>query len=256
MSDLPAELESRLATVASVAAITGAGISSESGIPTYRGKGGLYDDPAEGEATIEALSGRTLAVDPDRTWEAIGKLARRAAAARPNPAHRALAAIERSVERFVLLTQNVDGLHQLAGSRNVIDIHGSIDLAQCTVCRRERRFERAELAAIDRTPSCPSCGAGLRPGAVLFGELLPGDKVRRMEEQLFRDVPDLVIAIGTSALFPYITAPVDHARRHGRLTVEVNPDPTGLSARVDFSLRGRAGAWLPEIARAISRNRA
>jgi NAD-dependent deacetylase len=249
--ELPAALIERLRATRSVGAITGAGVSAESGIRTYRGKGGLYDDPAEGDATVEALSGRTLATDPDRTWLAVSLLARQAVGARPNPAHLAIAAIERTVERFVLLTQNVDELHQLAGSRNVIDIHGSIHHAICSACSSRHRLSTETLTALRQAPRCPRCGGMLRPDAVLFGELLPAERVRRIRQEFYETVPDLVLAAGTSALFPYISEPVALARRAGRLTVEVNPEPTCLSEGVDFSLRCTAARAMPSIARAL-----
>lgn len=252
--ELPGGLMDRLGAVRSVGVITGAGVSAESGIQTYRGKGGVYDDPEDGDRTVEALSGHTLIADPDRTWRAVGLLARQSAGARPNAAHEAIAAMERDVERFVLLTQNVDGLHQQAGSRNVIDIHGSIDEAQCTSCGTLKRFAREELGSIESTPRCERCTGALRPNAVLFGELLPTDKVRRIHEELTGFQPDLVIIAGTSALFPYITQPVELARMAGKLTVEVNPEPTMMSERVDYSLRGKAGQYLPLIERALRRD--
>ena len=126
MKELPQDVVSALADVRSAGVITGAGVSVESGIQPYRGEGGLYDDPDEGDRTVEALTGSTLQRDPDRTWRAIVKLARQAKDARPNPGHEALVRMEESLDRFVLLTQNVDGLHQLAGSRNVIAIHGNV----------------------------------------------------------------------------------------------------------------------------------
>ena len=251
-AELPARLVERLAAVRSVGAITGAGVSSESGIRTYRGRGGIYDDPDEGERTVEALSGPTLLADPDRTWRALAGLAGQAAGARPNAAHLALAAIERAVESFVLLTQNVDGLHASAGCRNVIDIHGDIHAARCLSCGRRRRFELREIAGLAAAPSCARCGGVLRPDAVLFGELLPGDKLRRIHEGFCEAPPDLVLVAGTSALFPYISGPVELAHRAGRLTVEINPEPTALTPIVDYSLRGPAGALLPLIARALS----
>jgi len=251
-AELPGDLRERLRTVRSVGTITGAGVSAESGIRTYRGTGGLYDDPEEGERTVEALSGATLVRDPDRTWRALGQLARQALDARPGPAHYALVAIEHRIERFVLLTQNVDGLHQAAGSRNVIDIHGSLDTALCTRCATRSRLARRDLAAFERAPGCPACGAPLRPDAVLFGEMLPSDKLRRIHEEFARQTPDLVLVAGTSALFPYIRGPVELARRRGRLTVEVNPEPTDVSPVVDHALRGRAGLWLPRISHALT----
>lgn len=249
--ELPPGMVERLTPVRSVGVITGAGVSAESGIQTYRGQGGIYDDPEHGDRTVEALSGHTLVADPDRTWRAVGLLARQSAGARPNAAHRAIAAIEHKVERFVLLTQNVDGLHQSAGSRNIIDIHGSIDEASCLSCGTIRRFTREELGSIESTPVCEGCGGTMRPAAVLFGELLPADKVQRIHEELTAFQPDLVLIAGTSALFPYVTQPVELARRAGKLTAEINPEPTMMSERVDYSLRGKAGAYLPLIDQAL-----
>ena len=254
--DLPTDLRERLAAVRTVGAITGAGVSAGSGIRTYRGAGGLYDDPEEGQSTVEALSHPTLLRDPDRTWRALAGLAREAQGARPGPAHYALAAIEHRTERFVLLTQNVDGLHQAAGSRNVIDIHGGLDTATCTRCERRREIAWAELASLTRAPRCAACGAALRPDAVLFGELLPTDKLERIHDEFGRRTPDLVLVAGTSALFPYIQEPVAIARRRGRLTIEINPEPTELSRIVDRVLRGPANLWLPLVSGALPRTRA
>lgn len=245
-SKLTPRLHERLAFVRSVGVITGAGVSAESGIQTYRGRGGIYDDPDEGERTIEALSGHTLSSDPDRTWRTIAKIARMARSASPNAAHHAIARIERTVERFVLLTQNVDGLHQLAGSRNVIDIHGTVSESLCMSCGARAHVDA--LADLDSAPRCAVCGGVRRPDAVLFGELLPEDKVRRLQRELVFDPPDLVIVAGTTALFDYIAAPALAAKRAGRLTVEVNPEPTELGSALDFSIRARAGEALPLIA--------
>jgi NAD-dependent deacetylase len=249
---LPQPLLERLDSVRSVGAITGAGVSRGSGLPTYRGKGGVYDDPAEGDRTVEALSGPTLAADPDRTWRAIAKLARQTQVARPSAAHLALVGIERAVERFVLLTQNVDGLHQAAGSRNVIDIHGDVLATRCLSCAAQGRLDRSALLELERAPRCGGCGGLLRPRVVLFGEMLPPDKVGRMIDEFHRDVPDLVLIAGTSALFPYITEPLVSARVNGKLTVEVNPETTQASQLVEFSLRGEADLYLPLIERILA----
>lgn len=250
---LPPRLVERLRDVRSVGAITGAGVSRGSGLPTYRGKGGIYDDPDEGDRTVEALSGPTLLVDPDRTWRVVAKLARQTQDARPSAAHRALAGIERAVDRFVLLTQNVDGLHQAAGSRHVIDIHGDVLATRCLSCGSEGRLERNALLALEGAPRCAACGGVLRPGAVLFGELLPADKVERMVAEFHRNVPDMVLIIGTSGMFPYITEPVLTAAAQGKLTVEVNPEATAASSLVEFNLRGEADVWLPLIEKALTR---
>lgn len=249
---LPGPLVDRLRNIRSVGAITGAGISAESGIRTYRGKGGLYDDPEEGERTIEAVSGPTLLSDPDRTWRVISRMLTQAGAARPNSGHDALAAIEKKVERFVLLTQNVDGLHRLAGSENIIDIHGNIFDTECMTCGEQGRLERDAMERIEAAPRCGGCNGIIRPDVVLFGEMLPMEKVARIQAEFAHQPPDLVLAIGTTALFPYITEPVIIAGQTGRLTVEINPEPTMLSDHVDFSLRGPAGAYLPLIEQEIS----
>jgi NAD-dependent deacetylase len=248
---LPHGLEDRLRLVRSIGAITGAGVSKESGIQTYRGKGGIYDDPDEGDRTVEALSGPTLQTDPDRTWRVTAGLARQAENARPGPAHLALAAIEKKVDRFVLLTQNVDGLHHMAGSRNVIDIHGDIFSTLCLSCGGKGQLDRTVLPRLTESPRCARCNGILRPDVVLFGEMLPEDKVRRIHEEFHLGMPDLVMIIGTTALFPYITGPVLVARDCGRLTLEINPEPTDCTEVVDYSLRGRAGTYLPLIERCL-----
>lgn len=247
---LPRDLVDALATVRSLGVITGAGISAESGISTYRGKGGIYDDPAEGDRTVEALTGQTLASDPDRTWRAVAKIARQSAGARPNAAHLALARLEHTSRRVVILTQNVDGLHQAAGSSDVIDIHGTVSHTVCMRCSRRSTLER--LHEIDSAPRC-TCGGILRPDVVLFGEMLPEHKVVRMRAELHARPPDAIIAIGTSALFPYIAAPVLQARAEGRLTIEINPEPTTLSDAVDFAVRATAGTATPALCALLER---
>lgn len=251
MSDLPAALLDRLGAVRSVGVITGAGISAESGISTYRGRGGLYDDPDEGDRTVEALSGPTLRRDPDRTWRTLAGLALQAGAARPNAAHRALAAIERRVERFVLLTQNVDGLHRAAGCRNTIEIHGHVFDMLCTGCGRRGRLDPAILPGLTAAPRCERCRAVIRPDVVLFEELLPADRLARIRDEFHVGMPDLVVVAGTTALFPYVAAPVHAARLHGRLTVEINPEPTDLSDAVEFVVRDTAGRALAALASAL-----
>lgn len=251
---LPQALITALRTVRSLGVISGAGLSAESGISTYRGKGGLYDDPEEGDRTIEALSAHTLVMDPDRTWQTIAELARQAGAAQPNVAHEAIARIERTVERFVMLTQNVDGLHRRAGIRSVIEIHGHVFDTICTGCRARGRIDEHLLATIEVSPRCNLCNARLRPDVVLFGEMLPPEKVLSLYEELDDDPPQALLIVGTSAAFPYITEPVAQAARADRLTIEVNPLPTPLSDIVDFFLRGPASHWLPQIATALRRH--
>lgn len=249
---LPTTLVERLRAARRIGVITGAGISAESGIQTYRGVGGLYDDPEKGERTVEALSKDTVERDPDRTWRVLAELARMAAGALPNRAHEALVAIEQHAESFTLLTQNVDGLHALAGTRNLIEIHGSLQDARCTRCPHRRRVSPEAIRALDAAPPCPACGARLRPDAVLFGEMLPERKVAAMYEAFHVRPPEVVLWIGTSALFPYIVDPLFTARRLGHVTVEVNLEATDLSREVDFALSGPAGELVPLIADAFA----
>lgn len=251
--EFPAELRDRLAAVRRLGVITGAGISAESGIPTYRGIGGVYADPARGDEIIDSLSGETLESDPDRTWRALAELAAHASGAEPNAGHLAIADMERRVPEFVLLTQNVDDLHLAAGSRNVIRVHGSIHDARCLGCAAITSMTREVLAALEAAPRCASCGGLLRPGAVLFGEMLPTDAVRRMEAEFSLHPPDAVLVVGTSALFSYIVGPVVDAAHEGRLTIEINPEETALSPVVEYHLKGRAGHYLPLIADALRR---
>jgi len=251
--ELPGALRERLAAVRRLGVITGAGISAESGIPTYRGIGGVYADPDRGDEIVESLSGHTLESDPDRTWRAIAELAAHSGGAEPNAGHRAIAEMETLVEEFVLMTQNVDDLHLAAGSANVIRVHGSIRDTRCLGCAAPGTIDASMLAALESAPACPSCGGVLRPGAVLFGEMLPLDVVARMEAEFMQRPPDAILVVGTSALFPYVTGPVLEAARAGRLTIDVNPERTHLSAVVAHHLAGSAGGILPLIADALRR---
>lgn len=249
-SDLFKAVYAALRHIHSIGVITGAGISADSGIPTYRGEGGIYRDPQEGQRTIEALSIETLMSEPARTWGVLDALRQRAAASGPNAAHHAIAEIERITSRFALLTQNVDGLHQAAGSRNMIDIHGDAHRMRCVDCDRvEAVPEKKE----DIVPKC-SCGGWFRPDVVLFGELLPIDKVAQLQREFVHHIPDLVLIIGTTAAFPYIAEPVVRAREQGHLTIEINPTATALTEIVDIALPYRAVDAVPLIAHGLKQS--
>jgi len=248
MLPIPQSVLRRLAAVRSAGFITGAGLSAESGIPTYRGQGGIYDDPEEGDRTIEALTGATFQCDPARTWKAIAELVEKAHGAVPNAGHRALVAIEHQLEHFVLLTQNVDGLHQQAGSANVIDIHGTLRDLVCPACSFKSLLDPGPIL---QAPRCEECQVIMRPRVVLFGEMLPEHKVQRIATDFYANPPDLVVIAGTSAVFPYIVEPVRVARQKGRLTIEVNPEPE-LEALVDYCIRAPAGIALPALAETLS----
>lgn len=223
--------------------ITGAGISAASGLPTYRGVGGLYEKGVteEGIPFEEILSGYMLRTRPEFTWREIVRMAHRLAGkAQVNAAHRAIAALPHAV----VLTQNVDGLHLEAGSRNVIEIHGNLRELHCTMCTYRRPNEDWQNLPIP--PRCPECGAVLRPSAVLFGEALPPQALARLDEELARGF-DLVFTIGTTSVFPYIAEPVALAASAGIPTIEINPESTAVSHLVDYRLRGDAAALLPRI---------
>jgi NAD-dependent deacetylase len=222
--------------------ITGAGLSADSGLPTYRGVGGLYGDDRptrHGHAIEEVLSGPMMRMRPDLTWEYLIELERACRGATPNRAHEVIAAMEGHFAGVWTLTQNVDGLHRRAGTRQVIDIHGDLHVLICTRC--DYREEVEDFARLDVPPSCPRCEAVVRPDVVLFGEELPVEKLALLRREMGRGF-DLVVSVGTSSLFPYIAEPVLRARSAGTSMVEINPGRSEVSDVVD--LRVAAGAAL------------
>jgi NAD-dependent deacetylase len=223
----------------SVLFITGAGISADSGLPTYRGIGGLYEDAdtPEGIPIEEALSGEMMRRHPAIPWKYIHQIEASARGASFNRAHAILAEAESRFERVWVLTQNVDGLHRKAGSKNVIDIHGDVHHLLCTAC--EHRATVEDYSNLAPLPRCPDCGAPLRPDVVLFGELLPLAKVETLERELLHGF-DVVFSIGTTSVFPYIARPVIEARMRRKATVEINPGETLISGDVDVKLEMRA----------------
>lgn len=219
-------------------ALTGAGISAESGIPTFRGAGGLWRSFRPEElATPEAF-----ARDPKLVWE--WYLWRRGliAQAQPNAGHYALVRLEQRTPRFTLVTQNVDGLHDRAGSRNILKLHGDIWEVRCTACGRQERDERL---AFDCLPPRCACGGLLRPAVVWFGEMLPA-AVWQAAEEAVRAAEVLLVA-GTSAVVYPAAGLVPLARSAGAKVIEVNLEQTPLSASAECSLRGKAGEILPDL---------
>jgi NAD-dependent deacetylase len=215
--------------------ITGAGISAESGIPTYRGIGGLYVDraTAEGMAIEAVLSGPMFRSRPEITWRYIHQIELACRGAKFNAAHAALARLEERLDRAWVLTQNVDGFHKDAGSRNVIDVHGDIHRLICTGCDHEERV--SDYAHLSGVPRCPRCGAVIRPDVVLFGEILPEEKVKTLTREIERGF-DVIMSIGTSSVFPYITQPIFLASVKGVPTIEINPEETAVSDTVQVKL--------------------
>jgi NAD-dependent deacetylase len=235
-----------LARSKSVLIITGAGISADSGLPTYRGIGGLYngDRPEEGFAIEEILSGEMLAARPELTWKYLGQIERSARGATFNRAHAVIAEIEARTERVWTLTQNIDGFHRRAGSKNLLEIHGNLYVVYCPACGWRR--ELADYSGLAIPPRCPECQAILRPDVVLFGETLPRDVLEVLYRQLDAGF-DAVFSIGTTSVFPYIAAPVELARQHGWATIEINPGETRVSHLVDVKLAMTAANALEAI---------
>ena len=236
---IPDTLINQLKNAHFVAVLTGAGISAESGVPTFReAQTGLWAqyDP-QTLATPQAFRNNPKLVWDWYAWrrELVGQAA-------PNPGHIALAELENSIPHFTLITQNVDGLHQQAGSNNIIRLHGSIMETKC--------FEQGHVVdswpeSDDMPPRCPTCSSLLRPDVVWFGESLPKQAIETAVRAA--ESCDLFLSIGTSALVqPAASLPLI-AQRAGATTVEINPQSTPLTQQMDFVLQGAAGTILPML---------
>ena len=235
---ISAELRERFAGAQRVLVLTGAGISAESGVPTFRGGG--QSAVWKGMPFEVISSARMLERDLPAVWEwfdyrrsIIQKLS-------PNPAHRALARWQNRFADFTLVTQNIDGLHQAAGARDVIELHGNIWRARCLTCQAQHDLRDAQG---DRPAACMACGDPLRPDVVLFGEMLPPGAFARAAEKA--QTCELVFVVGTSALVYPAAALPEMASMAGAYTVEVNPERTPLSNLCDQVLKGKAGEILP-----------
>jgi NAD-dependent deacetylase len=230
----------------SILFITGAGLSADSGLPTYRGVGGLYEgrDAEEGLPIEALLSGDCLDVRPDLTWKYLLQIERATRGAKPNRGHEVIAEAESRFERVWVLTQNVDGLHRQAGSRNVIDIHGDLRRLRCTHCPYEQAVE--DYTHLPVLPRCPDCKWIVRPNVVLFGETLPAPQVAANDTETKRGF-DLVFSVGTTSVFPYIAAPVLDAYHFHKPSVEINPGNTDVTEFVTVKLKLGAAAALEAI---------
>ena len=230
--------------------ITGAGISADSGLPTYRGIGGLYHERLTDEGLMieEALSGEMMSRRPDISWKYIAQIEANCRGAQPNIAHRMIAALEHEKPGVWVLTQNVDGLHRDAGSRHVIEIHGTVHHLRCMECNHHRSVK--DYSGLQLPPACPKCGGVLRPDVVLFGEMLPDEGINRLEALIAHGL-DLVVSIGTTSVFPYISGPVWWAREAGVPSVEINPGETEVSGIVTHRVRLRAAEAMPELWRRL-----
>lgn len=225
-------------------ALTGAGISVESGIPPFRGKGGLWEkfDPMT-FAHIDAFRR-----DPKKVWQVLLKtLSDTLAKARPNKAHKGLAELERRGCLRAVITQNIDGLHQQAGSREVIEFHGSMAHHRCLECDQGIRSKHLDLAELP--PRC-GCGGVLRPDIVFFGEAIPIAALSNSEQ--FARMCDAMLVVGTSATVEPAASIPRIAKYHGARIIEINPEPTPLTKTIsDISLMGPAGDMVSELVKAL-----
>jgi NAD-dependent deacetylase len=246
--------------VVRVLVLTGAGVSAESGIPTFRGKDGYWRnlDPAK-LATPEAF-----ARNPQLVWEWYRERRQRIRNARPNAAHEAIAKLAKHADEFLLVTQNVDDLHARAGipAQRMVQIHGDIFVMKCSRCDFSERGRggspeppmRERLRSIARTsesdfdvPRCPECDALMRPGVVWFGEQLPWNDLQRVENYLDDGPCEIVIVAGTTATFSYIIDWALRARGNNGRLIEVNPEETPLSRFATRLVREPAAIALPRI---------
>jgi NAD-dependent deacetylase len=235
------ELVDALRAARSVFVLTGSGISAESGLPTFRGVGGLWRT----HRVEELASPEGFARDPVLVWTWYNERKAAHARAEPNAGHDALVRLENEVPDFTLATQNVDSLHLRAGSRNVLELHGNLREARCNRCGARRPFEATgiPLDAIDH-----ACGGRFRPEIVWFGESLPPVAWREAERAAAR--ADVIIVVGTSAVVYPAAALATHYNRRA-FVAEINPEATSLSDRVDCVLRATAADALPRVLAAL-----
>ena len=235
-----------------VLVLTGAGVSAESGIPTFRGKDGYWRnfDPAK-LATPEAFER-----DPKLVWEWYRERRQRIRNAQPNAAHAAIAKLAQHADEFLLVTQNVDDLHARAGlsEKKIVQIHGDIFVTKCSRCDFSRHDYEHEHEKEDQDvdlPKCPECDARMRPGVVWFGEQLPWNELQRVEGYLDRGPCDLVIVAGTTATFGYIIDWALRASHDGGELIEVNPEETPLSHFATQLVSEPAAVAMPQIVDAL-----
>ncbi len=237
MSDVD-EIRGILQGAGAIVVMTGAGISAESGVPTFRGPGGLW----EGHRPEELATPGAFAADPHKVWRWYDWRRTLVSECEPNPAHHALVELERRTERFTLITQNVDGLHRLAGNADPVELHGNLWITRCTACSRTQEDRRVPIPV---PPHCEHCGAMLRPHIVWFGESLDGPVLDRAAEEAARC--DVFLVVGTSGVVYPAAGFTDLALRSGATVIQVNLDPTPQTGAVHHALQGKAGEILPQL---------
>jgi NAD-dependent deacetylase len=240
--DFPAVLLARLRGASRVAALTGAGVSQESGLRTFR-------DPQTGlwaqYKPADLASTEAFKRDPKLVWDWYAWRREALKGVRPNPGHYALAELARRIPEFTLITQNVDGLHAMAGSPRVIELHGNIQRVRCAECGR---FAIDWPEEGEEVPRCADCGGLLRPHVVWFGEPLPRAELEAAVAAA--RACEVFISIGTSGIVQPAASLAYGARNNGALLVEINMEPTPLTPKVHYSLQGKSGELLPALVKA------
>ena len=235
---LTQKLLSRLKNASAVTALTGAGISAESGIPTFRGKDGIWEThKVEELATPQAMQN-----NPQLFWKFYNWRKQLIKNVKPNLGHYALVDFERIYEDFLLITQNVDNLHQTAGNTKIVEVHGNIFHTKCSQC--DKKNEEA-ITIESQLPVCKYCGGNLRPDVVLFGENLQEKNLRAAQEAAAGS--EIFFSIGTSSLVEPAASLPYLAKANGSYVVEINPEETPLSEHADECLRGATGKLLPAL---------
>lgn len=229
-----------------VAVLTGAGVSAESGVPTFRGEDGLWKKfRAEELANFDAFM-----ENPQLVWEWYNYRKKLIWEVRPNSGHYALAEIEKIVPEFTLITQNVDGLHGKAGNKSILELHGNIMISKCLDCGK--KTDSIGAVKEGELPRC-TCGGLLRPDVVWFGEMLPQEVLHKAFKA--SENSDLFFSIGTSAVVqPAASLPL-MAKQNGSFIIEINTEPTVISDAADIFIQGRSGEILPELVEKIWQDR-
>ena len=241
--DFPSDLILFLRKVERVSVLTGAGASQESGLRTFRdAQSGLWAQyRPEDLASPEAF-----ARDPKLVWDWYAFRREAVKAVRPNPGHYALAEMENKIPEFTLITQNVDGLHRMAGNKNVLELHGNILRVRCSECGT---FTETWGSDLESVPRCEKCNGMLRPDVVWFGESLPRAELEAAV--IASRTCQVFFSIGTSGVVQPAAALAHAARNNGAVVVEINAEPTPLTPKVDYAFHGKSGEILPELVKVV-----
>ena len=233
------ELVGKLRNCSKAVVLTGAGISAESGVPTFRGKEGLWGKfKPEQLASMDAFMS-----SPKIVWEWYNWRRDLIAKVKPNAGHAALVNLENLIDEFTLVTQNVDNLHVLAGSKSILELHGNIFRNKCMDCNA--LYEEEGDINPDKIPACTQCNGKIRPDIVWFGEMLDSDIINTAFQRA--EEAELFFAIGTSALVHPAASLLVVAKQHGAILIEINVERTALSDIVDYHFEGKSGQFLPEL---------